>query len=171
MYESEYEIISKTTLLPIAYQFDYLTLRSTISQSTGCNFKYVINTGTTNEWALYRPRNDGTSGTYYFKIYENASNTSQANNFMSNVNTLSNKEAAYYAAATATVVAATFAGFMVGFATGTAGALAPAAIAAIVAAAGAAGAAAVAGQAVGTQCNNCMYAIDNVYYATNNMHF
>jgi hypothetical protein len=26
MYESEYEIISKTTLLPIAYQFDYLTL-------------------------------------------------------------------------------------------------------------------------------------------------
>ena len=63
------------------------------------------------------------------------------------------------------------AGMLTGFAIGSGGLLAPAAIAAIVTATGATGAAYVAGEAVGTQCNNCMLAIDAVYYATDNMHF
>jgi hypothetical protein len=44
MYESEYEIISKTTLLPIAYQFDYLTLTPVVGNHSvsGQKIFYVI---------------------------------------------------------------------------------------------------------------------------------
>jgi len=146
-------------------------LATTVSKDTTSGFKYVVITGTKTEWELQRPRNDGTSGRYYFKCYANSSNSTELATFKTEVNTLSNNEATFRTLTTTSTLANLGAGFIAGFAIASAGILSAAAITAIVAAAGATGAAVAAGEAVGTQCNNCMLAIDAVYYATDNMHF
>lgn len=151
--------------------YQSISSRSTISLNTNSGFEYTEWTGRQNEWELERPKTQKEgSGRYYFKLYENNSNTNQVRSFKNEVNTLSNKEAEFKNLTTLALLSSLGAGVISGFAVATAGLLTDAAIAAIVAATGASGTAAVAGKAVGTQCNNCMIAIEDVWHSTDNTH-
>lgn len=143
----------------------------TISQDTESGFMYTKWTGSQDEWELQRPKTDGEEGRYYFRIWENSSNEEEAEDFASEVDTLADKEADFANKSSVRDLLTLGAGLLSGYALATGGTLAPAAITAIVHAIGATGDAETAGIAVGTQCNVCMSAIEEVYYATDNMHF
>ncbi|MDR1158311.1 MAG: hypothetical protein LBK75_08450 [Oscillospiraceae bacterium] len=120
---------------------------------------------------MVRPKLDGTSGTYYYKIWENSSNVTQANAFKDSVHTMAVLEASLASKTTTAAISVVFTGILSGMAVASAGILSPAAIAAIISTAALTGTAATAGVEVANQNNNCMMAIDACYYATDNMHF
>jgi hypothetical protein len=105
------------------------------------------------------------------KIWENSSNVTQANAFKDSVHTLAVLETSFASKTTTAGVSALFAGILSGMAVASAGILSAAAIAALISTASLTGTAATAGREVANQNNNCMMAIDDCYYATDNMHF
>lgn len=124
------------------------------------------------EWYLQRPKmkSEGT-GAYYFKCWENNSNSAKLTAFESAVKNLSQKEADLAGAAGAEAAALFITGILGFFISGGITALAAPAVAALMAACDFAGPAITAGKAVTLQCTNCYEAIEAVYYATDNMHF
>ena len=87
------------------------------------------------------------------------------------VNALNDKEWEAVSACGVSMVTSFAAGFISGMAIATGGVLTPGAITAIVGAVGATGAAEVLLFQVGTCCNVCRLAYQDVYNATDNMHF
>jgi len=146
------------------------SIQSTIHQDTFCNYEYDIYTGNPNEWNLERPQETG-SGQYYFRVYENSSNTNQLDKWFDAVNTLNDKEWQVVTSYGVALVTSAAAGFISGMAVASGGILTPGAITAIVAATGATGTAVTLLTQVGTQCNVCLRAYWNVYNATNNIHY
>lgn len=143
---------------------------STIHQDTFSNYEYDIYTGNPNEWNLERPDDDG-SGQVYFMVYENSSNEDELDAWFEAVNALNDKEWEAVSACGVSMVTSFAAGFISGMAVATGGVLTPGAITAIVGAVGATGAAEVLLFQVGTCCNVCRLAYQDVYNATDNMHF
>lgn len=127
-------------------------------------------TGT--EWYLQRPKQEHEGeGAFYFKCWENSSNSTQINDFKTAVETLSQKEAELTAAAgvlSGTMLVTGVLGLFIS--AGTAGLAGPA-VAALITSIGLTGPAALAAHAVALQCKTCFEKIEDVYYATNNMHF
>lgn len=143
-----------------------------IGESTSNGFEYSITTGTKNEWYLVRPMMESEGdGRYYFKCWENKSNSDYLEIFRTNVDDLSLKETELITEGGA----AAFADFVTGIALGinvlSGGTLTIGYIAAVVVAAGLTGNAAVLAEAVGDLCNSCLLAIENVWNKTDNRHF
>lgn len=143
---------------------------STVHQDTFSNYEYDIYTGNPNEWNLERPDDDG-KGQRYFMVYENSSNEEELDAWFDAVNALNNKEWEAVSSYGVALVTSAAAGFISGMAVASGGILTPGAITAIVAATGATGAAAVLLTQIGTCCNVCRMAYQDVYNATDNMHF
>ncbi len=146
--------------------------RVTIDQNTSSGFRCKIITGPTYNWHLERPKSDGEgTGRYYFECYENSSNETELETFRSEVSTLALNEATLYSKITSMLFSSFVSALLAMISVATDGILLPSAIASIISTVGLTGEAAAAGQVVAIQCNNCMYAIENVYWATDNMHF
>lgn len=143
---------------------------ATIHQDTFSNYEYDIYTGNPNEWNLERPDDDG-QGQRYFMVYENSSNDDELQAWFEAVNDLNDKEWEAVSVGGLGIVADCIAGFLSGMAVASGGILSPAAISAIIAAVGATGNASYVLAQVGTLCNVCMLAYQDVYNATDNMHF
>ena len=150
---------------------DIQSATSTIHQDTFSNYEYDIYTGNPNEWNLERPNDNSGSGQLYFKVYENSSNKKELNVWFDDVNALNDKEWEAVAACGLIVVTSAAAGFLSAMDIASAGILTPAAITAVVAATGATGTGAVLLEQVGSMCNTCRLAYQDVYNATDNMHF
>lgn len=144
---------------------------STIHQDTFCNFEYDIYVGNPNEWNLERPDDNDGSGQLYFMVYENSSNEEELDTWFDAVNALNDKEWEAVSDCGLAIVSAAAAGFVSGMAVASGGILTAGAISTIVAAAGATGAAATTIAQIGTCCNVCRLAYNDVYIATDNMHF
>lgn len=146
--------------------------RATIDQDTSSGFRYLITTGATYEWHLERPKakEEGT-GRYYFECYENSSNESELELFRDEVSTLASNEVTLRGKTTTAMATSFFTGLLAGFSVASGGILAPLAITTLIATVGLTGDAMVAAEIVAIQCNDCMYAIEDVYWATDNMHF
>lgn len=143
---------------------------STVHQDTFSNYEYDIYTGNPNEWNLERPDDDG-EGQRYFMVYENSSNEEELDAWFEAVNALNNKEWEAVSGYGVSLVTNFAAGVISGMAIASGGILTPGAITAIVAATGATGAAAVLLAQIGTCCNVCRMAYQDVFNATDNMHF
>lgn len=143
-----------------------------IEQDTDSGFKYLEKTGRPSEWHVERPmtNNEGT-GRYYFKVWENTSNDTELSAFAESVDSLADKEAKLANKVSTAKFGAFVSGLLTGYAVATGGALAPAAIAAIIVTAQISGDAVEAANVVANQCNSCMGDIEDLYYATDNMHF
>ncbi|MCM1060987.1 MAG: geobacillin-26 family protein [Eubacterium sp.] len=160
--------ITVSTAVPVA---DTQAVTSTIHQDTFSNYEYDIYTGNPNEWNLERPNDNSGSGQLYFKVYENSSNKTELNVWFDDVNALNDKEWEAVAACGLTVVASAAAGFLSVMDVASGGILTPAAITAVITATGATGTGAYLLEQVGTMCNTCRLAYQDVYNATDNMHF
>ena len=125
----------------------------------------------TDEWYLQRPKLDGTNSSFYYKTYLNDSNDSELETFKDEVDELSSREHELYIASSAAAINNLAAGYFTALAIASGGILAPAAIAAIVEAVAVTAGIAILCEKVIEQCNKCYYAIEAVYYATDNMHF
>jgi len=145
---------------------------ATIDQDTNSGFRYIKTTGRPNEWHLERPKmeNEGT-GRFYFKCYENTSNSSNLDTFKSSVTTLANNEATLKNKSNSSQFSAFVAGLLSGFAIGSGGTLAPAAISAIIIAANLTGEAQAAAEVVANQCNICMSDYMDTFNETDNVHY
>ena len=159
-----------TTVSTVASPTETQAANSTIHQDTFSNYEYDIYTGNPNEWNLERPNDDG-KGQLYFMVYENSSNEDELDAWFDAVNALNDKEWEAVSSYGVALVTSAAAGFISGMAVASGGILTPGAITAIVAATGATGAAAVLLTQVGTCCNVCRLAYQDVYNATDNMHF
>ena len=129
-------------------------------------------TSTGTEWYLQRPKigNEG-KGSYYFKCWQNASNGTKLTLFRNAVETLSEREAALAGAAGAQAASLFITGILgLLISAGTAG-LAATAIGALISSLALTGPSVSAARAVSLQCNTCFERIEDVYYATDNMHF
>ena len=143
----------------------------TVEQDTVNGFQYIVTTGTQNEWYLTRPKQEGEGeGRYYFKCWENDSNSRELAVFKTAVDNVATGEAVLLEVATRAVVVDLAAAIMTAFAA-TTGTLSSATIAAILTALELTGRTFVVAEVVATRCNTCMLAIDDVYYNTDNMHF
>ncbi len=163
-------VTNGTTVSTIATTAEVQAASSTIHQDTFSNYEYDIYTGNPNEWNLERPDDDG-SGQRYFMVYENSSNEDELDEWFDAVNALNDKEWEAVSGYGVALVTSAAAGFISGMAVASGGILTPGAITAIVAATGATGAAAVLLTQIGTCCNVCRMAYQDVYNATDNMHF
>ena len=147
--------------------------RASSSVYTGSLYEYErTKSSTRTEWYLQRPKmeSEGT-GSYYFKCWENNSNSSELTLFKNAVEDLSQKEADLIGTAgtqSATLFVTGVLGLFIS--AGTAGLAAPA-IAALIASIALTGPSVNAANAVALQCNTCFEKIEDVYYATDNMHF
>lgn len=159
-----------TTESTLLNTVDTQAVASTIHQDTFSNYEYDIYTGNPNEWNLERPDDDG-DGQRYFMVYENSSNETELDAWFDAVNALNDKEWEAVSSYGVALVTSAAAGFISGMAVASGGILTPGAITAIVAATGATGAAAVLLTQIGTCCNVCRMAYQDVYNATDNMHF
>lgn len=159
-----------TTMSTIISPMATRGVSSTIHQDTYSNYEYDIYLGNPREWNLERPKDDG-NGQYYFKVYENSSNEDELDVWFDAVNELNDQEIDAICDYGAALILAAIAGFLSGMSVASGGILTPTAVAAVIAAVGATGAAAVSIAQIATCCNECRLAIDDVYYATDNMHF
>lgn len=158
VYASDIELMSLTRASSSVYTSSLYAYERTKS-STG------------TEWYLQRPKMESEGeGSYYFKCWENNSNSSELNAFKVAVEDLYQKETELVAAAGAlsgTMFVTGILGLFIS--AGTAGLAAPA-VAALIASIGLTGPAVIAADAVALQCNTCFEKIEDVFYATDNMH-
>lgn len=141
----------------------------TIHQDTFTNFEYDIWAYNPQEWRLERP--NGAFSQYYFKVYENSSNSSSLNEWFNAVNTLNDREWEAIASCSLALVSDAAAGFISGMAIASGGILSPAAITSIATAVGATGVGIAKIVAVGTQCNAALLAYSNVMRTSDNFHY
>ena len=163
---------TSTTVYASDIELMSLTRASSSVYTTSLYAYERTKSSTRTEWYLQRPKQASEGeGSFYFKCWENNSNSSELDEFKKAVETLSQKEAELTAAAgvlSGTMLVTGVLGLFIS--AGTAGLAAPA-VAALIASIGLTGPAAIAANAVALQCNTCFEKIENVYYATDNMHF
>lgn len=147
--------------------------RASSSVSTGSLYAYErTSISAQTEWYLQRPKmEDEGTGSYYFKCWENDSNSSELILFQDAVHNLSQKEADLIGSAGAQAASMFVLGVLGLFITaGTAG-LGTTAIGALISSLGFTSAAASDSRAVSLQCITCFERIEDVYYETDNIHF
>ena len=164
--------VHDVTLVVEHHSVDVPHARATIEMTTLAKFKYVVKTGSRNEWYLERPKlSDEGTGTFYFMCWENNSNETYLNTYKTAVNNMSVYEANLSAKQTTEVVDTLLMIFLAGATIATDGVLTPSLISSGIALAGVQESAKVAAQQVAIGFNDCMFAIEDVFYHTDNTHY
>lgn len=146
-----------------------ITRASKIHQDTFLNFEYDIWQTNPREWNLERP--NGIWDQYYFKVYENSSNSSELDNWKDDVDALNAQEFVVIGAIGVSAYEIVKAAIFSHAAIASGGVLTAAAIDSIKSAVVATG---TTGVAIGLLCttyNNCAMSYEDVKRATNNIHY
>lgn len=143
--------------------------RLQIERTTVAKFKYMIWTDSTYSWFLERPKlSDEGTGTYYFACYENKSNTEYLRVYKNAVDEMKILETELYAKEAAKISQLFISGLSAIYSIKTGGLISASALTVLMESLDIIGEAAVAAEKVNIGFSNCLLAIEDVFYNTDN---